>query len=396
MLLWIGFAVLTAAVVAALLRPLFRETATVLDPAAADIAVYRDQMAEIAIDRERGLIADAEAEAARTEVARRLLALEHASGKARVGETTAAAGQAGSGQWPRSALAVGAVVPLLAIALYLQLGSPQLPAQPHLARVAKPNDAANLDELVAKVEKRLRENPTDGQGWEVIAPVYLVQQRHMDAANAFARAISILGESPKRLAGLAEAHVLASNGMVNEPARLAYERLRVLEPQRLEPRFWLAFAKEQDGKTDAAAADYRSLLADAPADAPWRQMVEERLQHVTGNAAVAAPAQSPPVSGALPPAAGPGPRQEDVDAASKMTPEQRAAMIEKMVEGLAARLKTNGKDLAGWINLVRAYTVMGRRSDAVAALAAARGQLAGDGAALAEIAALEKALGLGS
>lgn len=79
-----------------------------------------------------------------------------------------------------------------------------------------------------------------------------------------------------------------------------------------------------------------------------------------------------------------------------MTAEQRTAMIEKMVEGLAAKLKVNGKDVAGWINLVRAYTVMGRRGDAQAALAEARGQLAGDNASLAEIAALEKSLGLGS
>ncbi len=393
MLLWIGFAVLTAAVVAALLRPFFQETSTVLDPAAADMAVYRDQMAEIAIDRERGLIADSEAEAARTEVARRLLALEHNADKSRAGKAPVPKSSVGL---PRAALAVGAAVPLLAIGLYLQFGSPQLPAQPHQARVAKPNDTANLDELVAKVEARLRENPSDGLGWDVVAPVYLVQQRHLDAANAFARAISLLGETPKRLAGLAEAHVLASNGMVSEPARLAYERLRVLEPQRLEPRFWLAFAKEQDGKADDAASDYRALLADAPPDAPWRSMVEERLQHVTGKGPVTAPVQMQPGTGVAAPAAGPGPRQDDVDAAAKMSPEQRAAMIEKMVDGLAARLKTNGKDVAGWINLVRAYTVMGRRNDAMAALAEARGQLAGDSAALAEIAALEKSLGLGS
>lgn len=413
MLLWLGFSVITAAVVAALLRPLLRGTAAVLDPAAADLAVYRDQLTEITLDRERGLIADGEAEAARTEVARRLLAREQAlpgPRSARRG-TGPAAGSAAGGDGSdrsisRAAMFVGALVPLLAIGLYLQFGSPRLPAQPHLARVSKPNETASIDELLAKVEARLRANPEDGQGWDVIAPVYMVQQRPLDAANAFARAISILGESPKRLAGLAEAHVLASNGMVVEPARLAYERLRVLEPGRLEPKFWLAFAKEQDGKLDAAAAEYRALLADAPPDAPWRPMVEERLQEVNsrgvgGGAPAAAapvgsaPASSPPVA-SRPAAAAAGPRQEDIEAASKMTAEQRAAMIEKMVEGLAAKLKVNGKDVAGWINLVRAYTVMGRRGDAQAALAEARGQLAGDNAALAEIAALEKSLGLGS
>jgi cytochrome c-type biogenesis protein CcmH len=73
MLLWIGFAVLTAVVVAVLMVPLQRERPAPVDAAAADMAVYRDQLAEIEVERERGVVAADELEGARTEIARRLI-----------------------------------------------------------------------------------------------------------------------------------------------------------------------------------------------------------------------------------------------------------------------------------------------------------------------------------
>ena len=71
-------------------------------------------------------------------------------------------------------------------------------------------------------------------------------------------------------------------------------------------------------------------------------------------------------------------------------------MIAAMVDGLAARLKINGKDLQGWSRLVNAYAVLGRKTDAVAALADARKNFTGDEQALGKLAALAKSLGLGS
>jgi cytochrome c-type biogenesis protein CcmH len=71
-------------------------------------------------------------------------------------------------------------------------------------------------------------------------------------------------------------------------------------------------------------------------------------------------------------------------------------MIAQMVDGLAQRLKRDGRDLAGWLRLVKAYAVLGRKEDAVGALADARKSFGGDDKALAELAALAKSLGLGS
>src|SRR5690606_33027739 len=137
--------------------------------------------------------------------------------------------------------------PALPLTFYLAEGSPGLPGQPHAARIAVPSDRATIDSLVAKGEVRLRAHPEVGQGWDVIAPVYFRQGRVTEAAQAYRHAIRLLGESPRRLDGLGEASVFASNGIVTEEARRSCGRLAGLEPAQPEPRFWLALAKEQDG-----------------------------------------------------------------------------------------------------------------------------------------------------
>ena len=256
----------------------------------------------------------------------------------------------------------------------------------HGGPLAVPLEQADVGDLIAKVEARLREHPEDGQGWDVIAPIYFKLGRFREAAAAYASAARLEGETVRRLAGFAEAAVLAADGIVGEEARLAFEKILKLEPGRPEPRFWLALAKEQDGKLADALAEYKALLAEAPADAPWRGAVEGRIAEVSRRLAGTGKAE---------PRAR-GPSAADVAAAEKLAPQDRARMIAQMVDGLAERLKRDGRDLAGWLRLVNAYAVLDRKDDARAALARARQHFPADEKALAELAALAKSLGLGS
>jgi cytochrome c-type biogenesis protein CcmH len=75
---------------------------------------------------------------------------------------------------------------------------------------------------------------------------------------------------------------------------------------------------------------------------------------------------------------------------------ERQAMVEQMVQGLAARLDRDGNDLPGWLKLVRAYTVLDRRDDATKALQRARSQFSGNTQALQQLDALAIELGLKS
>jgi cytochrome c-type biogenesis protein CcmH len=389
MLMWIAFALLTAAVLASMLAPLARPAPAREAPStphAGARAVYRDQLAEIEAERAQGLIGAAEAEAAKTEISRRLLA------SAAPPEPATPSPSPRSGSWHGNiALVTAIAVPLLTLGLYLLYGSPGMPSG-SLATRTDARDQAELVRMIARVEARLREAPDDGKGWEVIAPVYLRLGRYADAVTAYNNAARLQGESATLLTGIAEASMLAHDGVITEQARTAYEKLLRLEPGRVEPRFWLAMGKEQDGHLADALADYRTLLKEAPPEAAYRPSLEARIKEVSARLAgpaAKAPAKQPAKQSA-------GPTAADIEAAAKLSPEQRQQMVTGMVEGLAQRLKTDGKDLAGWQRLLRAYAVLGRHDDARAALAEARRNFEGDARALSDLSGLAATLGLGS
>jgi cytochrome c-type biogenesis protein CcmH len=382
MILWLVFALMTAAAVFAVLWPLSRRAPD--SAGGSDIAVYRDQLDEIARDRAADLIGEAEAEAAKIEVSRRLIAAADAA--------TDAASATGTGSlWRRRATALAALllVPIGATALYLALGSPQLPGEPLAARLNPTHQNRPIAALVTRVEQHLERHPDDARGYEVLAPVYLRLGRFDDAVRAQRRVIALAGETSERRADLGEALTAAANGIVTVEAKDAFARALTLDPNESKAEFFTGVAAEQDGKTDEAAAIWRAMLAKAPADAPWRQTVEHALATIGAKS----PATSRP-SVSAPSASAPGPNAAEVAAASKMSEKDRGAMIRGMVARLADRLKENGNDVDGWLRLLRAYTVLGDRDKAQAAAADARKAFAGDPDKLRRVEDMIKSLGL--
>src|SRR5579863_1641193 len=295
MVLWLIFAVMTAAAVFAVVWPLGRK------PGAArggsDRLVYQDQLAEIDRDRAAGLIGEAEAESARIEISRRLLAA--ADAEAPVSPTPAS-----SALWRRriAALAAIVVVPAVALGFYLKLGSPDVPDQSAFARTNAVAGHQSIESLVSQVEAHLASNPNDGAGWEVLAPVYLRMGRVDDAVAAWRKAIALNGDGPARESGLGEALVAVANGVVTDEAKQAFQKAVASDPSDAKAGYFLGLADEQDGNANAAAAKWRALLAQAPPDAPWAEFVRQALARVTGE-----------------PAAGNGPTTGNVAAANGMS-----------------------------------------------------------------------------
>jgi cytochrome c-type biogenesis protein CcmH len=233
MLLWVCFAILTAAVVALLLQPLRAAPGQAIEPAAADLAVYRDQLRELETERERGLLVDSEIESARVEVARRLIKRASDDPQPDVTSPSDEAARAGRARAVYTAIAV--LLPVIGMSVYLMTGDPQLPGQPFASRQALPGTPAAIADLIGRVEEHLREKPEDGKGWDVVAPVYLRLGRYGDAAHGFAEASRLEGESVRRLLGFAEATLMAGDGVVTEAVRKASLRVLELEPGRIEP-----------------------------------------------------------------------------------------------------------------------------------------------------------------
>jgi cytochrome c-type biogenesis protein CcmH len=364
MTLWFVFALMTAAAIFAVLWPLGRARS---GAGGTEAAVYKDQLAEIGRDAAAGLIGSPEAEAARVEISRRLLAADDTERNIPVRTSPIF----------RRAVAVIALVglPLMAVVFYLPLGSPRLPDFPLAERTRAPSASEPLDNLVAQVQAHLEKNPTDGRGWSVLAPVLAKLGRFDDAVTAFRNAIAYSGDSAARRADLGEAMSAAANGVITAEAKTEFERAVALDADEVKARYFLGVAAEQDGRAAEAASIWRAMLAKAPADAPWRPLVQAALVRVGGPSL---PALS----------------DDTMASVQGMSADDRSAMVKGMVDRLATRLKQDGNDVEGWLRLVRAYMVLGNRDKAKSALTDARQAVGSDAGKLQQLNEGLKSFGL--
>jgi cytochrome c-type biogenesis protein CcmH len=362
-MLWLIFAVFTAVAVLSVLWPLAKTPRGVVHHEIG-IALYKAQLAEIERDEAQRLVAPEDAQGAKAEAARRLLAADAAIEAPPAASRTRA-----------RLISVGVLifVPVLALSLYATIGHPDMPDAPLAARLDASPARMDLAAAIAKVEAHLAQHQDDGRGYEVLAPVYLRMGRAGEAVNAARAALRLLGETPARQTLYGEALVAAANGVVTPEANQSFEAA-AKDSSAAEPRFFLGLAAEQEGDKARARDIWGKLAAEAPQDAPWAQALRERLAAL---------------------GAGPGTTQDGVAAKIEALPEAgRMNAIRGMVEGLAARLAQNGQDLEGWLRLVRSYTVLHEPGKARSAVIEAKRSLAGDPSALARIEALARELGL--
>lgn len=374
MWLWIVFAVLTAVVILVLMVPLRSRGNAAAVRGAFDLAVYRDQLAELDRDAESGLIGKAEADAARNEISRRILAAEAAIAADRSEDRPVPA-------W----LSIGTIlaVPAIAMGVYLNVGRPELPAQPLEARLEQAVENQDTVAMVRSVEKHLEANPDDARGWGVLAPIYTRLGRFTDAANAYRQVMRIEGPSPDILSDLGETMVVAKQGLVEADAVKMFEAAVSADPKHVKSRFFLAMAKRQEGKTEEAIAMWQALLDESPADAPWRDAVRQQMAE-TGSPGSVLP-QLPK---------GPALSEEQIQAGQQIASGDRMEMIRGMVEGLDKRLAEDGSDLDGWLRLIRARMVLGEKDKAADALNRASAAFKDDERATTALDETRKALGL--
>ncbi|SFK79735.1 c-type cytochrome biogenesis protein CcmI [Methylorubrum salsuginis] len=393
--IWFILAAMTAAAVFALLWPMSRRRRR--ETAAAELSTeagfYEDQLAEIERDLARGLIAPAEAEAARTEAARRLLRASREEGAAK----SAVAPLAEPHLRQRRAASAFALstIPLVALVVYGLYGSPNLPSQTDADRSATRAGAQDMMTAIGQIEARLASHPDDVRGWSVLAPVYMRLGRYDDAARAYASVVRLKGEDASALSDWGEALVVAAEGTVSPEARKVLDRAVAADPKAPKAQFYLARGDEQAGDVAGAIRRLSGLAEGAPADAPWLPTVRDTLARLKGETAPAAtpeggPKPEAPAGGAAGGSSVAGPAA----AIQALPPSERIDAIRGMVEGLERRLAKQGGTVDEWLRLVRSHAVLGERDKALDALTRAREALKDDASARERLDAQARELGL--
>lgn len=366
-------------------------------PAAYDLRVYRDQLKEVDRDLERGIVSAEDAERARTEISRKILAAD-----AKLKEVDEA-GDTGAGRSPLVVLVISLVCIGGALGVYWQLGAPGYGdygiklrmAEAQENRENRPSQAdiesglpnlpatdafpADVLELIEKLRQAVANNPDDIQGLTLLASNEARLGNFSAAYAAQAHLIEVKGgnATAEDFVTLGELMILAADGYVSPEAEVALTRALNMDENHPVGRYYMSLLMAQIGRPDVTFRVWRELLNEGPDDAPWIAPIRAQIMDAAAWAGV--DYQLPPVA----PIAGPS--AEDIAAASDMTADDQQAMIRGMVQRLSDRLATEGGSATEWAQLISALGVLGDTDQARAIWAEAQAVFAADPAGLEQV-----------
>ena len=258
---------------------------------------------------------------------------------------------------PWFALAGGLATMSLGLGAYAFLGQPQIA----LSDLTGPS-RTDYKALISTLARRMPQRPGDVEGWALLGRGYLALGNPAQAEKAFARAV----EASKAIQGAAPPELLANYGeamseaagQVTKEAEAVFREVLDQDPANLVSRYYIGLALASRGDKTGALQLWEGVLAEAPPETPWRGALVDQVAALRAQSGGAAP--------------------------NPMA----------MVQQLATRLESNPNDLDGWVRLIRAYTVLGDKPKAVAALTRARDVFANQAPAQAALAkaAAENAL----
>jgi cytochrome c-type biogenesis protein CcmH len=350
-----------------------------------DLAIYRDQLAEVDRDAACGVLGAEEAARLKTEVSRRLLDADrqarsiagHGPGLPAVvlivlalGGGAATYWQLGAPGYPDMSLSTR-----MAAADELRLTRPtQAQAEAELPAWTDPQMDAETADLMAQLRAAVAARPDDVQGLEFLRRYEGELGNFRAAAAAQARIVALMGDQAgvgDRLA-LADLLIRAAGGYVSPEAETQLTAILTEDPENGLARYYSGLLLAQVGRPDLAFRLWERLLNDSAADAPWLPPLQSNIGAVAEQAGVAYDAPSLP-----------GPSEADVEAAAQMAPEDQQAFIRSMVDGLEERLRGQGGTAEEWARLIKAYGVLGDTTRQSRTLTDAQRIFAGDAAALA-------------
>lgn len=412
--LWpLVFIVFAAGAVAAVTWPLWARSARTDAPrrAAHEVAAERRALAEVERDAARGALRPEEAEAARREIGRRLIAAsDRLEAEAPFEPAPRDAAQTG-------AAAIGFAALAIAIGFYVGIGSPGASDAPlsqrdlsaearegqldqasaEARRLAETGGAAapidaETEALFARMRVAIVQRPSDPEGRALLAGALRNAGRPEEAWPLFLEAAELTRAPTQEAAQAAvrlrseagQAMVAAAGGYVSREAEDLFEALRP-EPIAV---YFVGLAHAQRAQLPEAYGLWTALLADHP-DAPFAPLLAEQAAALADALQVPL-AERPAVLIAAPAGVDP----DAAAAVAAMSPEERRAFMSDRADALAERLAEEPDDLDGWAMLIRSYARLGRDAEALAAYDRAAAIFADDFEAMAALRAQAQDIGV--
>ena len=287
---WIIASLFIALALLLVLTPLLRRRrpGAGTDRDATNVKLYRDELAELEREHAEGAMPEQQYREARQEIERRLLEDVHP-------EAEHAKVPAGRRAALWAALAVAIALPLVSVLGYLQFGDIAA-LNPVVRQEGHPITPAEMTKLVDKLAERLKKNPDDATGWTMLGRSYAVLGKFQDAANAYSRAVALVGDDAALLADYADALAMAHGGrLAGEPMKIVQRGLK--SDSKNVKLLALAGSAEFEQKNYADAVKYwqRSLAELAPGS-EFRHAIENSIDEARRRGRLPAPAKKAQVA----------------------------------------------------------------------------------------------------
>lgn len=313
------------------------------DAMAANENHFRQRLAGIDQDIVAGKLDAEQADIAKAELAKELVSFRAIKPSENVSDAAFQSDQQFAGRWLKIA---GVLAPILAVAIYVGVGNPSLPAVPLAQREAA---QITFEDAIAQIEEQMERDPSDIRGWQVLGPAYLRVERFEDAVNAFQHVVDLSPRSADTLTNLAEARLMANRGVLDSEIEELLTEATLLDATHIRSRFFLAAEATRTQDWENAAQIWEELLGLSQGGENWVEGARRGL--------ALAQARGIPIDD----------QQTDLPAEQGDTsaiPPNQQQMIMEMVEGLHIRLYDQGGSIEEWTRLVRSRLVLEQNSDA--------------------------------
>ena len=284
---------LTVAALAILLGPVIRQPRPGAEEEETVAALFRRPLAAIDEELTEDRLTPDQAEASRAEIARRMLA---AADREPAGSHAQALRASGISWRFGAPIAVAGLLPAAAMAVYFAVGTPAAINRNAGLDTASPHGDAELSAAADRIKARLQKAPDDLKGWTLLGRTLASLGRFPNAHDAYNRAVALAPADAALHVEFGEVLVLEAQGMVTPAAEAEFAKM----PNDPSSRYYAAEAALQHGDPAAAKQKLHALLADAPADMPWRQTIVDRLAELSQKAGAALPGASSTTQSMIP------------------------------------------------------------------------------------------------
>lgn len=291
-LFWVVCVLLIIIALAFVLPPLLQHSeesvrATEEERRQANIAVYRDQLSELEADLQNGIVSEEQYSQDRDEIERRLLE-DTATVKSKEKPTTAPA----TARTTAYALALG--LPLIAITFYLKVGTPKAitgsPAATVPANATAPagppqRTQEQIEANVAKLAERLKSNPSDAQGWTMLARSYSSMEKYAEAAAAYGKATELTPKDADLWAEYAFASAMAAGRSLQGKPKELIDRALKVDPDNAKALQLAGSAAFEAKDYNKAVSYWERVLKKVPPGSEVAETITSRINEAKALAA---------------------------------------------------------------------------------------------------------------